>query len=181
MHMHQVRYFLALCEERSFTRAARRCGVAQPSLTRAIKLLEEELGGTLFDRDRQSTRLTNLGILVRPHLAQIERSAAVAKRTAEKFLAARSAATHQRRAMEALMRAHHVIAVFAVLIVGLGAKQFLFSVTQAEADLHAVSSVSTIQMHMDYRNIDRLPVQKVHDMSFVYSDSDRSDDLTHEQ
>src|SRR5262245_31012171 len=36
MQMHQIRYFLALCEERNFTRAARRCGVSQPSLTNAI-------------------------------------------------------------------------------------------------------------------------------------------------
>jgi Bacterial regulatory helix-turn-helix protein, lysR family len=36
MELHQVRYFLALCEERSFTRTARRCGISQPSLTGAI-------------------------------------------------------------------------------------------------------------------------------------------------
>ena len=59
MEMHQVRYFLALCEERNFTRAAKRCGVAQPSLTRAIKQLEAELGGLLFDRNRINTRLTD--------------------------------------------------------------------------------------------------------------------------
>jgi DNA-binding transcriptional LysR family regulator len=39
MEISQIRYFLALCDERRFTRAARRCGVAQPSLTRAIKKL----------------------------------------------------------------------------------------------------------------------------------------------
>lgn len=171
MHLHQVRYFLALCEEHSFTRAARRCGVAQPSLTRAIKLLEEELGGTLFDRDHQGARLTDLGILVQSDLAQIEQSVAVAKRKAKKFLTVRSA-THRHRAMEAFMRAHHVIAVFAVLIVGLGAKQFLFSFTPAEANLHTVSNVATMQMlHIDPKNIDKLPVQKMHDMSFVYSES----------
>jgi Transcriptional regulator len=87
MEMHQVRYFLALCEERNFTRAAKRCGVAQPSLTRAIKRLEEELGGSLFDRDRVNTRLTDLGIFVRPELARSDQSAAEAKRKAEKFLA----------------------------------------------------------------------------------------------
>src|SRR5512144_1753712 len=119
MKIRQVTYFLALCEEHSFTRAARRCGVAQPSLTRAIKLLEEEFGGSLFDRHHQGTRLTDLGILVRSDLAQIEQSAAVAKHKAAKFLAACSA-THQQRVMEVLMRAHHVIAVFAILIVGLG-------------------------------------------------------------
>src|SRR5262245_51098697 len=42
MQMHQIRYFLALCEERNFTRAARRCGVSQPSLTNAIIGLERK-------------------------------------------------------------------------------------------------------------------------------------------
>jgi DNA-binding transcriptional LysR family regulator len=46
--MHQVRYFLALCEELNFTRAARRCGVSQPSLTTAISALERDLDGALF-------------------------------------------------------------------------------------------------------------------------------------
>jgi LysR family transcriptional regulator, hydrogen peroxide-inducible genes activator len=40
MEMHQVRYFLVLCDELHFTRAAKRCGVAQPSLTKAIKVIE---------------------------------------------------------------------------------------------------------------------------------------------
>jgi regulatory helix-turn-helix LysR family protein len=170
MHMHQVRYFLALCEEHSFTRAARRCGVAQPSLTRAVKLLEEELGGKLFDRHLRETRLTELGNLVRPDVAQIEKSAAVAKRKAEKFLITRSV-TRQHKAMEALMRTHHVIAALVVLIVGLGAKEFLFSVTTAEADLRAASGINTIQMHLDHRTTE-FPVQKMHDMTFVYSEGD---------
>ena len=50
MQMHQIRYFLALCEERNFTRAARRSGVSQPSLTNAIIALERQLGGPLFQR-----------------------------------------------------------------------------------------------------------------------------------
>jgi DNA-binding MarR family transcriptional regulator len=44
MEMHQVRYFLALSEMLNFTKAAERCKVAQPSLTRAIQFLEIELG-----------------------------------------------------------------------------------------------------------------------------------------
>ncbi len=45
MEMHQIRYFLAMCGTLNFTRAAEQCYVAQPSLTRAIQKLEEELGG----------------------------------------------------------------------------------------------------------------------------------------
>ena len=52
MEMHQVRYFLTLCQELNFTRAAEKCNVAQPALTRAIKLLEHEFGGLLFHRER---------------------------------------------------------------------------------------------------------------------------------
>ncbi len=50
MQMQQIHYFLVLCQELSFTRAARRCGVAQPSLTTAIGALERDLGGALFHR-----------------------------------------------------------------------------------------------------------------------------------
>ena len=42
MEMHQVRYFLTLCQELNFTRAAEKCHAAQPTRTRAIKLLEGE-------------------------------------------------------------------------------------------------------------------------------------------
>jgi hypothetical protein len=45
MEIHQARYFLAVCSELNFTRAARRCNISQPSLTRAIQKLEEEFGG----------------------------------------------------------------------------------------------------------------------------------------
>jgi LysR family transcriptional regulator, hydrogen peroxide-inducible genes activator len=80
MEMHQVRYFLALCEERNFTRAARRCGVAQPSLTNAIKKLEGELGGTLFHRSRDGAALTPLGAMMRRHFVRIEQSTIAIKR-----------------------------------------------------------------------------------------------------
>ena len=70
MEMHQVRYFLAVSETLNFTRAAERCHVTQPSLTRAIKKLEEEVGGLLFRRERNLTHLTDLGRMMRPHLEQ---------------------------------------------------------------------------------------------------------------
>ncbi|HEY1544305.1 MAG TPA: LysR family transcriptional regulator [Xanthobacteraceae bacterium] len=85
MQMHQVRYFLVLAEERNFTRSASRCNVTQPSLTRAIKMLEEELGGALFHRDHANTRLTDLGKLVQPHLEEVYRGAENARRKAREF------------------------------------------------------------------------------------------------
>lgn len=83
MEMHQIRYFLALCEERSFTRAAKRCGVAQPSLTNAIKHLERELGQALFNRSRTGTALTPLGAALRQHFLRIEQSVAAIRTEAE--------------------------------------------------------------------------------------------------
>jgi hypothetical protein len=61
--MHQVGYFLALCEGLNFTRAARRSGVSQPSLTTAIGAFEQDLGGALFHR-KPSIALTGLGCMV---------------------------------------------------------------------------------------------------------------------
>jgi len=74
MEMHQIRYFLALCETLNFTRAAERCNVAQPTLTAAIKNLEQELGGPLFHRERKRSHLTELGRLVLPHFERIDLS-----------------------------------------------------------------------------------------------------------
>ena len=85
MEMHQVRYFLAVAEELNFTRASEKCNVTQPSLSRAIKLLEEELGGPLFQRDRESTHLTDLGQLVRPHLQSVFDHSRVAKQLSRDF------------------------------------------------------------------------------------------------
>lgn len=82
MEMHQIRYFLAVCEELNFTRAAKRCNVSQPSLTRAVKRLEQEFGGPLFLRDRAHTHLTELGRIVRPHMALIAEQVDEARRTA---------------------------------------------------------------------------------------------------
>ena len=86
MEMHQVRYFLAVCESLNFTRAAEACHVAQPSLTKAIHKLEEELGGPLFQRERNRTHLTELGQRVRPHLERLMDSAKIASAEAEDFL-----------------------------------------------------------------------------------------------
>jgi LysR family hydrogen peroxide-inducible transcriptional activator len=86
MEMHQIQYFLAVCEELNFTRAAARCSVSQPSLTRGIKALEEEFGGPLFHRERANTHLSELGRIVRPYLEQAFQGADVAKRAALEFV-----------------------------------------------------------------------------------------------
>ena len=94
MEMHQIRYFLAVCQTLNFTKAAEECNVAQPSLTRAVQKLEEELGGPLFHRERANTHLTELGRLMMPHL---ERTLAAAQ-------AAKSLATSVRKGQIAPLR-----------------------------------------------------------------------------
>jgi DNA-binding transcriptional LysR family regulator len=86
MEMHQIRYFLAVCDELNFTRAAEKCHVAQPSLTRAIKLLEEELGGPLFHRERARTHLSELGRVMRPYLEEAYRQSQQARDVAASFI-----------------------------------------------------------------------------------------------
>ena len=120
MKMHQVSYFLALCEEKSFTRAAKRCGVKQPSITRAIKELENEIGGALFERTHSYIRLTNLGRLVRPDFTQIERSATEARLKIVQIHDRSLDCKSKRRTVEANVRVVAVTAVtIAVLMMGL--------------------------------------------------------------
>src|SRR3974390_310592 len=78
MEMHQVPYFLAVARTLNFTRAADECNVTQPSLTRAIKQLEAELGGDLFRRKRPAG-LTELGQRMHPLLKQCYDSAVGAR------------------------------------------------------------------------------------------------------
>jgi len=85
MEMHQVRYFLAVTRTLNFTRAADECNVTQPSLTRAIKQLEAELGGDLFRRERPAAQLTELGLRMHPLLQQCYDAASGARMLASSF------------------------------------------------------------------------------------------------
>jgi DNA-binding transcriptional LysR family regulator len=61
MDLNQIRYFLNLAETLNFTEAARISGISQPSLTKAIQRLEDELGSPVLYRDGKDSRLTALG------------------------------------------------------------------------------------------------------------------------
>ena len=71
MEFHQLRYICAIAETGSFSRAAERCQIAQPSLSQQVLKLEEDLGTKLFDRLGRSVRLTEAGRAFLPHARSI--------------------------------------------------------------------------------------------------------------
>jgi DNA-binding transcriptional LysR family regulator len=67
MELRQLAYFVAVAEERNFTRAAERIPIAQPSMSQQIRRLEAELGERLFLRGRRGITLTPAGQTLLPH------------------------------------------------------------------------------------------------------------------
>jgi LysR family transcriptional regulator, hydrogen peroxide-inducible genes activator len=71
MEFHQLRYVCAIADTGSFSRAAERCQIAQPSLSQQVLKLEKDLGAKLFDRLGRSVRLTEAGRAFLPYARSI--------------------------------------------------------------------------------------------------------------
>ena len=71
MEFYRLRYFLEVCRHGRISKAASACHVSQPSLSLQIQKLEESLGGSLFLRNRDGLKLTELGESFLPHAQAI--------------------------------------------------------------------------------------------------------------
>lgn len=87
MELRHLRYFQAVAEELSFSRAARRLRIAQPALSRAVQEMERELGTQLIERERRAPRLTPAGAVLLHEtgmiLERLEESLRRVRRTAK--------------------------------------------------------------------------------------------------
>lgn len=71
MEIRVLKYFIAVAREENITRASERLNITQPTLSRQLKQLEEELGVKLFDRNKHRISLTNDGLLLRRRAQEI--------------------------------------------------------------------------------------------------------------
>ena len=85
MEVHQLRYFVAVADEGSFSRAAAKVRVAQPSLSQQIRKLEAEVGQPLFDRLPRSVVLTEAGRCLIDYARQILASIGDARRCVDEL------------------------------------------------------------------------------------------------
>src|SRR5258706_6632767 len=71
MELRQLRYFVAVAEEKNITRAAEKIFLSQPALSRQIKALEDEFGQLLLERSAHSFRLTPVGEIFLPKAREL--------------------------------------------------------------------------------------------------------------
>ncbi|WP_347995460.1 LysR family transcriptional regulator [uncultured Eubacterium sp.] len=71
MELRVLRYFLTVAKEQSFTKAAEQLHITQPTLSRQLASLEDELGTTLFNRGGHSVTLTDAGLLLKRRALEI--------------------------------------------------------------------------------------------------------------
>lgn len=72
MKLTQIEYFIAVCDTGSFSRAAEKCHISQPGISKAIRELEEECGVALFQRNRNNIQMTRRGRILLDHARQFQ-------------------------------------------------------------------------------------------------------------
>ncbi len=92
MNLNELRYIVAVAQERNFRRAAERCFVSQPALSTAVQKLEEELGVQIFERSRTEVTLTRVGARLveqaQRTLEEVERLRALAREGRDQLIGA---------------------------------------------------------------------------------------------
>jgi hypothetical protein len=160
IELQQIRYFLSLCEEGTFTRAAERCGVSQPSLSNGIKQLEAELGGPLFERNRKACRLTKLGRSVLPHLVDTDRSVTVAKHVAAELLVGPVVLTSNRQEKSMRKVIYGVSITAAVLLITGAAVELLHaSHIRPPAQRLKITDVYALEATIDTKALPRYDIR----------------------
>jgi DNA-binding transcriptional LysR family regulator len=89
MRLHQLRYFVEVAETRHFTHAADNVGITQPSLSKQIHLLEDDLGAPLFERVRGRIALTAAGEVLLPIAKRILADVDTARREVQELVGLR--------------------------------------------------------------------------------------------
>lgn len=86
MELRHLRYFIAVAEELNFTKAAEKLCIVQPSLSKQIRDLEDEIGVILFERDKRRVHLTHAGEGFLEHAYQAIESSERAVATAKQII-----------------------------------------------------------------------------------------------
>ncbi|MBF6228827.1 LysR family transcriptional regulator [Nocardia abscessus] len=94
MRLRQLEYFLAVWESGSFSAAAARLYVSQPSLSQQVRLLEKELGAQLLERGRHGLALTPAGRAFLPHAERVLRAVGEAADAVRQVVEGRSGDVH---------------------------------------------------------------------------------------
>lgn len=89
MQLQQLRYFVAVADERHFTRAAAQLGVAQPTLSKQIHSLERDIGAPLLDRTRGAVTLTPAGAALLPIARRVLADVETARREVQELVGLR--------------------------------------------------------------------------------------------
>ena len=148
VQLHQLRYVLAVADERNFTRAAERLHLAQPSLSRQVRLLENELGVSLFHRTpgQGPVELTADGAAILPYvrrvLADVDATAtearALAGLTSGRLSIGATPSLATRILPSALVEFHATYPGIELAVTEAGSRDLVACVAEGEVDLALV-------------------------------------------